>query len=195
MNRIDRGPASGIFAADPEVPAEHVGATSARRQPFSRSRNRSNRCSPPGGTLRKIPNIGPSSTRIILEVCRPGRRPPSSARSPRAGTADEHGAAAAIARVIFSAARRLLAAAAQRAPEGSAAGGLPRDLQMHSTMERWEPDAGRHRRGRSPRGLHLLRRHRSFVRSKIRPRCVDGRPRRQHRDIDRLNRSIAARSG
>ena len=38
----------------------------------------------PDGTLRKIPNIGPSSTRVILEVLRTGTSPTVEPPSPTA---------------------------------------------------------------------------------------------------------------
>ena len=83
------------------------------------------------GTLRKIPHIGPSSTRVILELLRTGRSTRSSARSPGAADRRRWSAAAGCAR-RFSAGRRWPPPCARRLA-GPRLADYRGDLQMHST--------------------------------------------------------------
>ncbi len=54
----------------------------------------------PDGTLRKIPNIGPSSSRIILEVLTTGTSPTIEQAIGESGQAERHRAATAICAAI-----------------------------------------------------------------------------------------------
>ena len=64
--------AAARFRGRAEVEAEHVGLQARRRRRSSRSSEPIESLLNADGTLRKIPNIGPSSTRVILEVLHTG---------------------------------------------------------------------------------------------------------------------------
>lgn len=86
----------------------------------------------PDGTLRKIPNIGPSSTRVILEVLQTGRSAiveSAVAASPRAGDVER----ARGLRTNFLSRAQVVAALKNRSLRGPARRDYRGDLQMHST--------------------------------------------------------------
>jgi putative hydrolase len=86
----------------------------------------------PDGTLRKIPNIGPSSTRVILEVLRTGRSAivdAAVADSPRAADVER----SRELRSNFLSRAQVLAALKNRALHGPELHEYRGDFQMHST--------------------------------------------------------------
>jgi histidinol phosphatase-like PHP family hydrolase len=86
----------------------------------------------PDGTLRKIPNIGPSSTRVILEVLQTGRSSivdTAVATSPRAGDVDR----ARGLQTNFLSRAQVVAALNDRSLDGPSRTDYRGDLQMHST--------------------------------------------------------------
>ena len=86
----------------------------------------------PDGTLRKIPNIGPSSTRVILEVLRTGRSSIVDAavtESPRAHEVER----AREFRTNFLSRAQVLAALDDETLTGPRLRDYRGDLQMHST--------------------------------------------------------------
>lgn len=85
----------------------------------------------PDGSLRKIPNIGPSSTRIILEVLRTGSSPTVEAAvgtSPRASEVEKSRGL----RSNFLSRAQVLAALGNRKLTGPTLQDYRGDLQMHS---------------------------------------------------------------
>src|SRR6478672_1848616 len=86
----------------------------------------------PDGTLRKIPNIGPSSTRIILEVLRTGSSPTierAIAESGQAGDVERRRGL----RDHFLSRAQVLAALRNPKLKGPRVEDYRGDLQMHST--------------------------------------------------------------
>jgi putative hydrolase len=86
----------------------------------------------PDGTLRKIPNIGPSSTRVILEVLQTGRSATVDAAvavSPRASDVER----ARGLRTNFLSRAQVLAALNDQSLRGPTLKDYRGDLQMHST--------------------------------------------------------------
>ena len=86
----------------------------------------------PNGTLRKIPNIGPSSTRVILEVLQTGRSATvdaAVAESPRAHDVER----ARGLRENFLSRAQVIAALAETQLGGPRLDEYRGDLQMHST--------------------------------------------------------------
>ena len=130
----------------------------------------------PDGTLRKIPNIGPSSTRVILEVLQTGSSPTIEKAIGESGQSSDIERRRELTRSLSeprSGARR----PAQPQADGPAARGLPRRPPDALDLERRQPVARRHHRGRDRARLQLLRRHRPFVRVEDRRRRDDGRAR------------------
>lgn len=85
----------------------------------------------PDGTLRKIPNIGPSSTRIILEVLQTGRSltvEKAVAESRRAGEIEK----SRQLRSNFLSRAQVLAILRRTAVSGPSLADYRDDLQMHS---------------------------------------------------------------
>ena len=103
----------------------------------------------PDGTLPKIPNIGPSSLRVVIEALDTGGHRPSSRRSRRAGRRTEIEKSRAL-RGNFLSRAQVVAALSEPAPARAAAGDYRGDLQMHSV---WSdgPDARDDDRGRASR--------------------------------------------
>ena len=86
----------------------------------------------PDGTLEKIPHVGPSSTRVILEVLRTGESPTvdkAIAESGKTSKADE----SRMWRQHFLTRSRVLKALANRSLTGPSREQYRGDLQMHST--------------------------------------------------------------
>jgi histidinol phosphatase-like PHP family hydrolase len=89
-------------------------------------------CLQPDGTLRKIPTIGPSSTRVILEVLRTGRSATvdtAVAASPRAAEVERSRGL----RTNFLSRAQVAAALANAKLRGPRRRDYRGDLQMHST--------------------------------------------------------------
>jgi histidinol phosphatase-like PHP family hydrolase len=86
----------------------------------------------PDGTLRKIPNIGPSSTRIILEVLQTGTSPTIERAVAESGQAGEVERRRGL-RDHFLSRAQVLAALRNRTLKGLQVGDYRGDLQMHST--------------------------------------------------------------
>jgi histidinol phosphatase-like PHP family hydrolase len=85
----------------------------------------------PDGTLRKIPNIGPSSSRIILEILTTGTSPTVEAVIASSGKAVEIGRRRGL-RSGFLSRAEVMAALANQALGGPARDDYRGDLQMHS---------------------------------------------------------------
>jgi histidinol phosphatase-like PHP family hydrolase len=85
----------------------------------------------PDGTLRKIPNIGPSSSRIILEILTTGTSPTVEAVIASSGKAVEIGRRRGL-RSGFLSRAEVNAALANAKLDGPAAADYCGDLQMHS---------------------------------------------------------------
>ncbi len=83
------------------------------------------------GTLRKIPHIGPSSTRIILEVLKTGRSATVEEAVERSSKATEIGRSRTLREGFLSRAQ-VIAALENRRLKGPAPGDYRGDLQMHS---------------------------------------------------------------
>ena len=127
----------------------------------------------PDGTLRKIPNIGPSSTRVILEVLQTGtiarlwsRRLPGAAACPR-------WRGRGLRENFLS---RAQVAAALRNPKlrGPKPQDYRGDLQMHSTWSDGAETLEDTRRRLHRARLRVLRHDRSLLRPADRRRRVDG---------------------
>jgi len=86
----------------------------------------------PDGTLRKIPNIGPSSTRIILEVLRTGTSPTIEQAIEESGQADDIKKRRGF-RGHFLSRAQVLAALRNKKLVGPTLADYRGDLQMHST--------------------------------------------------------------
>ena len=86
----------------------------------------------PDGTLRKIPNIGPSSTRVILEVLHTGSSPTIERAISESGQASDIERRRDL-RDHFLSRAQVLAALRNRALEGPRREDYHGDLQMHST--------------------------------------------------------------
>ena len=107
----------------------------------------------PDGTLRKIPNIGPSSTRVILEVLQTGTSATveqAIAESGQTGDVERRRESARALSQPRAGARR----AAQHEADGAAARGLSRRSADALDLERRQPDARGHRRSRHRARLH-----------------------------------------
>jgi histidinol phosphatase-like PHP family hydrolase len=83
------------------------------------------------GTLRKIPHIGPSSTRIILEVLKTGRSATVEEAVERSSKAKEIGRSRELSEGFLSRAQ-VIAALENRRLKGPRRGDYRGDLQMHS---------------------------------------------------------------
>ena len=116
----------------------------------------------PDGTLRKIPNIGPSSTRVILEVLRTGASPIVQHAVDESGKTGEVQTRRNLRRNFLSHAQ-VAAALKDKALTGPSLEDYRGDLQMHSD---WSdgPDARGDRRDGHRAWIRVLRRHRSLVR-------------------------------
>jgi histidinol phosphatase-like PHP family hydrolase len=86
----------------------------------------------PDGTLRKIPNIGPSSTRIILEVLQTGTSPTIEQAIEESGQADDIKKRRGF-RGHFLSRAQVLAALRNKKLVGPTLADYRGDLQMHST--------------------------------------------------------------
>src|SRR2546421_1899894 len=85
----------------------------------------------PDGTLRKIPNIGPSSTRVILEVLRTGTSPTVDAAVADSGRRGEIEKSRGL-RSNFLSRAQVLAALRNSKLRGPKLADYRGDLQMHS---------------------------------------------------------------
>jgi len=86
----------------------------------------------PDGSLRKIPNVGPSSTRVILEVLAAGASPTVQRAIAESGRASEVEKGRAL-RGTFLSRAEVLAALGSRRLKGVSLHDYRGDLQMHST--------------------------------------------------------------
>src|SRR5881392_1326050 len=86
----------------------------------------------PDGTLRKIPNIGPSSTRVILEVLRTGTSPTIERAIEESGKGSDIERRRDL-RGNFLSRAQVLAALKNRKLTGPSLDEYRGDLQMHST--------------------------------------------------------------
>src|SRR4051812_46420789 len=85
----------------------------------------------PDGTLRKIPNIGPSSTRVILEVLRTGSSPTVEAAIAGSGRSNDIEKSRGL-RSNFLSRAQVVAALRNTKLRGPKLGDYRGDLQMHS---------------------------------------------------------------
>jgi histidinol phosphatase-like PHP family hydrolase len=86
----------------------------------------------PDGSLRKIPNIGPSSTRVILEVLRTGESPTVERAVEQSTSAPEIERSRGL-REHFLSRAQVTAALRNRSLRGLSLSAYRGDLQMHST--------------------------------------------------------------
>ena len=134
------------------------------------------------GTLRKIPNIGPSSTRVIVEVLQTGTSATVERAIADSGQTSRHQPSPESSRSVPQP-----RAGRGGAEEPEACGPAPRGLSRRSSnalhVERWQPDARRHRRGGPGPRVLVLRRDRSLVRVEdCRRRLDDGSAQAASRD-------------
>jgi putative hydrolase len=87
----------------------------------------------PDGTLRKIANVGPSSTRVILEVLQRGASPSVEQAIAESGKASDVAKSRGL-RGTFLSRAQVLAALNDGNPEGPSLENYRGDLQMHSTF-------------------------------------------------------------
>jgi histidinol phosphatase-like PHP family hydrolase len=86
----------------------------------------------PDGTLRKIANVGPSSTRVILEVLKTGASPTVDLKVAESGKGDEVEKSRGL-RDTFLSHAEVVAALTSKTLDGVALHDYRGDLQMHST--------------------------------------------------------------
>src|SRR5947207_7615342 len=89
----------------------------------------------PDGTLRKIPNVGPSSTRVILEVLQTGSSPTVERAVAESGKTAESDRGRDL-RGHFLSRAQVLAALRNRNLRGPTLADYRGDLQMHSVWSR-----------------------------------------------------------
>jgi histidinol phosphatase-like PHP family hydrolase len=144
------------------------------------------------GTLRKIPNIGPSSTRVILEVLRTGRSElveAAVASSPRVADVER----ARGLRTNFLSRAQVTAALRNRSLTGPSRRDYRGDLQMHSTWSDGGEPLEQLIQGCLGRGYRYCAvTDHSYGLPIARGVSMDNL-RRQHREIDRLNQRYAER--
>jgi putative hydrolase len=146
----------------------------------------------PDGTLRKIPNIGPSSTRVILEVLQTGRSAivdAAVAASPRAADVER----GRELQSNFLSRSQVAAALKNRALRGPARRDYRGDLQMHSTWSDGSESLETLIEGCLARGYtYCAITDHSYglpIAGGVSMRDL----RRQHREIDALNRRFDGR--
>jgi histidinol phosphatase-like PHP family hydrolase len=146
----------------------------------------------PDGTLRKIANIGPSSTRIILEVLQTGRSATvdaAVAESPRAPEIERSRGL----RTNFLSRAQVVAALGNRSLRGPARRDYRGDLQMHSTWSDGSESLEQLIEGCLARGYsYCAVTDHSYGLPIARGVSMDNL-RRQHREIDALNERYAGR--
>jgi putative hydrolase len=146
----------------------------------------------PDGTLRKIPNIGPSSTRVILEVLQTGRSAiveAAVAASPRAGDVER----ARGLRTNFLSRAQVVAALKNRSLRGPGRRDYRGDLQMHSTWSDGAEPLEMLIEGCLARGYSYCAVTDHSYGLPIAGGVSMADLRRQHREIDALNQRYAGR--
>ena len=108
-----------------------AGVTNGRPPPSETSTRRSNRTCSPDGTLRKIPNVGPASTRVIMEVLSTGRSEIVERQIEASGRAHEIEKSRGL-RDHFLTRAQVVAALADKTLRGPTLEQYRGDLQMHS---------------------------------------------------------------
>jgi histidinol phosphatase-like PHP family hydrolase len=146
----------------------------------------------PDGTLRKIPNIGPSSTRVILEVLKTGTSPiveQAVAESPRAREVER----SRDLREHFLSRAQVAAALRDRSLRGPALADYRGDLQMHSTYSDGTEPLEAMIEACLARGYQYCAITDHSYGLPIAHGVSMVNLRRQHREIDRLNAAYAGR--
>jgi histidinol phosphatase-like PHP family hydrolase len=146
----------------------------------------------PDGTLRKIPNIGPSSTRVILEALQTGRSAiveAAVASSPRAHDVER----ARGLRTNFLSRAQVVAALKNSALRGPTRRDYRGDLQMHSTYSDGAEPLESLIEGCLARGYSYCAVTDHSYGLPIAGGVSMAELHRQHREIDELNRRYAGR--
>jgi len=146
----------------------------------------------PDGTLRKIPNIGPSSTRVILEVLTTGTSPTIERAIDESGQRDDVARRRDL-RGHFLSRSEVLAALRNKKLTGPAVADYRGDLQMHSTWSDGSQTLGQIveagiERGYSFCGVTDHSYGLPIARGVSMARLVE-----QHIEVDRLNRKYKGR--
>jgi histidinol phosphatase-like PHP family hydrolase len=140
----------------------------------------------PDGTLRKIPNIGPSSTRVILEVLQTGASPTIERAIAESGQTDDIARRRDL-RDHFLSRAQVLAALSNPALEGPRLEDYHGDLQMHSTWSDGSQTLEDIVSGGLARGYRFCAVTDHSYGLKIAGGVSMVELAQQHRDIDRLN--------
>ena len=140
----------------------------------------------PDGTLRKIPNIGPASSRVILEALGTGASPIVEQAIAESGQSKDIEKRRTLRGHFLS---RAQVAAALRNPRcGTAAGGLRGDLQMHSVWSDGSQTLDEIVAAGLERGYQFSAVTDHSYGLPIAGGMSMAELEQQHRDIDRLNR-------
>lgn len=142
----------------------------------------------PGGTLRKIPNVGPSSTRVLLEVLATGRSETVERALAEAGREP-----AAPADGTFLSRAQVVAALRNRRLKGVSPDDYRGDLQMHSTFSDGRQSLADIVETGIARGYEYAAVTDHSHGLPIAGGVTMAQLARQHREIDRLNATHAGR--
>src|SRR3954463_11684600 len=146
----------------------------------------------PDGTLRKIPNIGPSSTRVILEVLTTGTSPTVERAIAESGQASDIERRRDL-RGNFLSRAQVLAALANRKLTGPRVEDYKGDLQMHSTYSDGSQSLADIVAGGIERGYSFCGVTDHSYGLPIAGGVSMARLAQQHREIDALNRTHRGR--
>jgi histidinol phosphatase-like PHP family hydrolase len=149
----------------------------------------------PDGTLRKIANVGPSSTRVIMEMLTTGASPTAAGAIAEGGKAAviEEGAQGGAARGTFLTGAEVQAALKNKRLRGLSRDEYRGDLQMHSTYSDGKQTLAQIFETGIARGYEYSAITDHSYGLPVAHGVSMARLAEQHREIDRLNEAYAGR--